>query len=299
MSDTLADLDRIQHWLQAVIMHPAGVAGGIASPPARELLNVSPADLEQVVTRSQALPALERLAIYGNAYQARLLECLRDEFPVLLHALGDELYDAFALAYLQKYPSRSYTLNKLADRFPQFLRETRPDDGDEPDSPLSSWPDFLIDLATLELTFNEVFDGPGIERAELLDAARLQAVPPDCWPAARLIPVPCLRVLAFHFPVHEYYSAVRRNEDPPPPGAAETFLAVTRRNYVVRHCPLSRLEHDLLRNLIAGQSVAQAIESAAQQGDAACDELTGNIHAWFARWASEGFFLAVDAGSGS
>ena len=62
--------------------------------------------------RSQALTALERLAIYGHAYYARLLECLREEFPVLKHALGEELFDelrrrvsgAISLAELHALP---------------------------------------------------------------------------------------------------------------------------------------------------------------------------------------------------
>jgi hypothetical protein len=62
---------------------------------------------------------MDRLAIYGTAYYARLLECLLEEFPVLVHALGEELFDAFAVGYLQKYPSRSYTLNDLATNIPR------------------------------------------------------------------------------------------------------------------------------------------------------------------------------------
>ncbi len=121
------DLDRIQRWMQSVLMHPGGVAEGVASAAAREHLEIGPEEIEQVVTPSRALTAMDRLSIYGNAYYARLLECMRDEFPVLAHALGEELFDAFAVGYLQKYPSRSYTLNDLATSFPRYLAETRPE----------------------------------------------------------------------------------------------------------------------------------------------------------------------------
>src|SRR5258707_9350668 len=156
------DLGQIQRWMQATIMNPVGVAEGIASPEARSHINVGPDEAEAVVTRSRALSALERLAIYSYAYYARLLECLREEFPVLKHALGEEVFDAFAVGYLEKYPSRSYTLFQLGVNFPRFLAETRPDrEADE--GVAAEWPDFLIDLATLERTFSEVFDGPGVE----------------------------------------------------------------------------------------------------------------------------------------
>src|SRR6266849_5644114 len=103
------NLAQVQRWMQAAIMHPGGVVAGVASPETRQHIDVGPDEAETVVTRSRALTALERLAIYGHAYYARLLECLREEFPVLKHAIGDELFDAFVAEYLERYPSRSYT----------------------------------------------------------------------------------------------------------------------------------------------------------------------------------------------
>src|SRR6202022_3731779 len=92
----------VQRWLQAVVMHPDGVGAGLASDAARQHLDVAPADVEDVIERSAAQTSVERLSIYANAYYARLLECLGEEFPVLKQTLGEETFDAFALAYLQK-----------------------------------------------------------------------------------------------------------------------------------------------------------------------------------------------------
>jgi hypothetical protein len=289
------ELDRIQRWMQAVLMHPEGVAEGVASAPAREYLDIGPEQVEQVVTPSRTLTALDRLSIYGTAYYARLVECLREEFPVLVHALGEELFDAFAVGYLQKYPSRSYTLNDLATNFPRYLAETRPEK-DEGEGPPAGWPDFLIDLATLELIFSEVFDGPGVEGERLLDTAQLQAVAAERWPEARLVTVPCLRLLTLRYPVHEYHAAVRRKQDPPPPGPADTLLAVTRWDYVVCHHPLSRPEYDVLHALMAGCSVGDAIALAAQTSGTDFDQLAANLRGWFESWAARGFFRGVELG---
>ena len=126
--DPKYDLEQIQRWMQAVIVHPLGVERGIASDDARQHVDVDPAAIEQVVTRSKALSAVERLGIYGYAYYARLLECLKEEFPAVLHAVGEDAFNSFALGYLQKYPSRSYTLFELGAKFPRYLDETRPTD---------------------------------------------------------------------------------------------------------------------------------------------------------------------------
>jgi Putative DNA-binding domain len=290
------DLGHIQRWMQAVLMHPVGVAEGIASAEARRHIDVGAEEAEQVVTRSRALTALERLAIYGYAYYARLLECLREEFPVLMHALTPEVFDAFAVGYLQAYPSRSYTLFQLGANFPRYLAETRPAEGGGDGLP-TDWPDFLIDLAALELTFNEVFDGPGVEGERLLDAEQLRAIPAARFHEARLVGVGCLRLLPLRYPVHRYFTAVRRHEDPVPPEAAETYLAVTRQRYVVRHYELSPPAYQLLRALLAGQTVGEAIGQVARAAGPDLDRFAANLRAWFRDWAAEGFFRALEHGS--
>jgi hypothetical protein len=253
---------------------------------------VGPEEVDKVLMRSRALTALERLAIYGSAYYARLLECLREEFPVLKHALGEEVFDGFAVGYLQRYPSGTYTLMELGTDFPRFLQETRP--AAEGEGPSADWPDFLIDLATVERAFNEVFDGPGVEGQRLLDGEQLLAVPEDRLPEARLVPVNCLRLLTLRYPVHAYVTAVRKGAEPAPPEPADTFLAVTRRHYVVRHYELSRPTYLLLSALLRGEPIGEAIVRAVEASTGSeLDRLETNLRAWFHDWASEGFFLGI------
>jgi hypothetical protein len=288
------DLEQIQRWMQAAIMHPASVVEGIAAADARRHIDVGLDEVEQVVTRSQAQTALERLAIYGYAYRARLVECLREEYPVLRHALGDEVFDAFAIDYLRMYPSRSYTLSQLGANFPHFLAETRPKESDVEGLP-ADWPEFLIELATLERTFNEVFDGPGVEGDRLLDADRLALLGPERLLDARLVGVTCLRLLTLRYPVHGYFTAVRRKQDPAPPDPADTYLAVTRKHFVVRHYELSFPAYQVLSALLAGDSVGQAIGRAIETTGVDVDRLSGKLRRWFRDWAAEGFFASVES----
>jgi hypothetical protein len=287
------DVDQLQRWMQTVIMNLGGARHGVASDQAREVIDVAPEEVEQVVTPSRALTALERLDIYNRAYFSRLVDCLHEEFPTLLHALGEETFDEFAIAYLQRYPSRSYTLNQLGVNFPRYLAESRPKTGHRKKG-AASWPDFLIDLATLELTYNEVFDGPGVEGRRLLDVDHLQAIPPERWPEARLIPVCCLRLLVLRYPVHKYLKAVRQEKNPAFPKPRTTLLAVTRRQYVIRRYEFSRRQYVLLEALVAGQPVGEAIRRAAEAAGPKVDALAGRLHEWFRAWTAEGFFQAVE-----
>ncbi len=294
MSDKTSDLSRIERWMQTVIMHPGGVQKGIASESARRHIAVRPDEIENVVTRSKALTAGDRLAIYSRAYHARLLECLRAEFPVLLHALGTELFDQFAFDYLERHPSQTYTLARLGEGFPRYLAETRPE-RDAPQDSRESWPDFIIDLATLEREFSEVFDGPGVEGQPLVAESQLSELLESArWPEARLVTVPCLRLLTFRYPVNSYFVAARRNENPDLPEPAQTFLAITRRDYSVFLYELSWEQYELLSDLIARRSVAQAINRAAAATGCDHDALAANLHEWLDSWAAVGFFSAME-----
>lgn len=289
-------LAQIQRWLQAVITHPDGVEAGLDSDEARGAIGVSPEQVEDVVDPSTRRTSIERLEVYANAYYARLLECLRDEFPALLHAVGEEVFDGLAFGYLQSYPSRSYTLSELSRRFVQYLEETRPNDEDDVDRS-ASWPDFMIDLARLERCYSEVFDGPGAERLKLLGADELREVSPEAWVRARLVVVPCLRLLSLRYPVHEYATAVREKQEPDLPDPEPTWLVVSRINYVVRRWTLTRVQFELLAALVAGETVGAAIEKAATlavDSGGSLDSLAGNLHDWFAEWSSAGFFRAIE-----
>jgi len=287
MSDeTTHNLSTIQRWFQSVISHPDGVEAGIDTTEAQKLIGLNRTELEKIIRRSKNLTAEDRLGIYANAYYARLMECLRESFPVLAKTLGREVFDGFAFEYLQNYPSKSYTLNRLGDSFAHFLEETRPtEDGD--------WADFLIDLARLEWSIEQVFDGPGVEGQQLLSASDLQGIDASRFGQSRLRPVVCLRLLKLKYPVNDYYTAARRMQDgetaPPPPEPAEQFLALTRRDFVVRRIVLSASQHTLLAALQSGLTVEQAIGALVESGGDV-ENLGASLHEWFAQWTALGLF---------
>ncbi len=302
------EVSRIQRWFQAVVTHPDGVEAGADSDEAQRLIHLPPGQLEKVITRSRALSAAERLAIYANAYHTRLLECLGEVYPMLKRTLGEEAFDGFAFGYLQEYPSRSYTLNELGRHFPRYLQETRPtpDNAESRSGPTDSannepalmedWPDFLIDLVQLEWAIYDVFDGVGVEGQALLRADQLSGIPPERWPQVQLQPVPCLQLLATRFPVNDYYTALRKANDDEAiavPSSCESFVALTRRQFIVRRYNLSRTEFELLQAIKNGQSLGQAVEHAASVTDDDMDKLAANLKLWFRNWTAEGFFQSV------
>lgn len=287
-------LSLIQRWFQEVITCVGGAEAGISLPAARQWIELSPDEAEKVIRRSEKLTSLERLSIYSSAYYARLLECLGGCFPVLKRALGDKLFDSFAIEYLQLYPSRSYTLDRLGEHFCAFLTETRPSPGE---GETEDWPDFLIDLARLEWTIGRVFDGPGSESEDMLRPETLLALPAEDFADAQMKLVAGFELLKFRYPVSTYYTAARHtpaeNDAPPIPEPKAERVAVFRRDFVVRRYPLSETEFILLQDLHAGATVSDAIATAAAATDMADDSFAAALQDWFRHWSREGFFSAI------
>ena len=223
MPETPRQLDLIQRWMQAVITHPAGVERGIESDEATRAIDIDLSKLNDIIHPSSRLSAADRIRVYANAYYGRLIDCLRGEFAVFAKTVGEDAFNEFAFGYLQSHPSRSYTLNELGRHFPAYLAANRPGDETPSDDTLG-FADLLIDLATLEWTINEVFDAPGVEGEQLLQAANLLAIPAAQWATVKLAPVCCLRLLAFRFPINAFFTAMRSADEDDAPAAARAFV---------------------------------------------------------------------------
>ncbi len=115
----------------------------------------------------------------------------------------------------------------------------------------------MIDLATLEWTFSQVFDGPGVERETLLDARDLALIGPDRWPTARIETVPCLKVIELRFPLNEFYTAARRGDQPAIPAAAPSWLAITRATSSCADTKSRSRSSFCSRRLIDGQTIGR------------------------------------------
>jgi hypothetical protein len=253
-----------------------------------------------VVLRSEKLGAADRMRVYANAYYARLIDCLRESFPVLARTLGDEMFESFAFEYLGAYPSKSYTLGKLGDRFADYLAQTRPDLDADGKAPVeASWPDFLIGLARLEHAIEEVFDGPGVERLgddAVLKKEDLARIDPADWSSVRLKPVVCLRLMRFVYPVNAYYTEARKTpegEETPMPEPGDEFVALWRRDFIVRRMVLSAAQHRLLSRLAEGATVGEAIEAAGEVYEGDDDAFGEDLMRWFYRWAAGGVFMGI------
>ncbi|SFP55231.1 DNA-binding domain-containing protein [Pseudomonas borbori] len=126
---------------------------------------------------SSALSAEQGLAIYHNAYRARLLEALRGDYPAVHGWLGDAEFDALAGAYIAAHPSQHFSLRWLGAGLADFI--------DAYLVPAQAAP--LGELARLEWAFGLAFDAA---EADALSLEQMADLPAEDWPnlQVRLLP---------------------------------------------------------------------------------------------------------------
>ena len=277
MSPERPELARLQHWMQEVVVHPGSVEEALASEGAE--LHIPSDRLTEVVLPSHSMTSAERVGVYHGMYLMRMEEALEADYPVIRYHLGDHQFGHLVREYVQRYPSTSYTLNRLGDHLPQFFL-------DEPEWHGAA---FLHDLARLELAMTEVFDE---EESPVLGSEELEAVPPDAWEEARLRPIPALRLLAFKHAVIPNLVAYHEDRPSPGPRRRATWVALYRRDYSVLRLELSRAEYDLLKAIVEGAPLGEALATAAASKS---QRQQAKVFRWFRTWVSEGLFTAIES----
>jgi hypothetical protein len=225
--------------------------------------------------------AEQRIAVYSHGYFARLVECLRDDYPAVAFALGPASFDALCTDFVEAHPPASPSLNFYGAPFPVFCAR-RPD-------PLSG---FLSELARLEWA---VVESIHADAGAALDAAILADLPAAAWQRARLIPSPALRVVRATHPVQRYYRAFLEGESAVVPDRDASTVAVCRRGADVRHVDIEAMHVRLLERLVQGQPLASALDALDERATDSNDEpAAAALQRAFSEWIASGFFAGIN-----
>jgi hypothetical protein len=207
-------------------------------------------------------------------------EALESDYPALQHFLGHQGFRGLVAGYVQVHPSRSYTLNRLGDHLPDYVKTA-------PGLPRR---EFCHDLARLELLVTQVFDGP---ETKSLTQEAIAKVPAEAWERARLTPVTAFRLGAFRYPVNAYLESTQQDDhDHPKPRLKDTWVAIFRREFRVRRVDLTRPAFELLSDIAAGTTLGEAIGAALRRrGKRGPGE--DELFRWFRDWVALGMFSTV------
>jgi hypothetical protein len=292
--DSTRDLAALQRAMWGLVSQPL-TADNRMKPRTRDGRSTAAAAAE-IAKPNDRLTSFERLEIYNRMYWFRVLDSLYEDCPGLRAVLGDAKFMRMAEAYLQKYPSRSFTLRNLPSRLEKFLRE----------EPKWSKPHtaLCLDLARFEWAQVEVYDGGAQPLFRVEDLAGVNPA------RVRLALQPYLQLLLLDHPVDEFLIAIKKREAllrgdasnaptrvrtakasrVPLPEREKCAVAVHRMDGRIYFKRLEPAACKVLLAIRAGQPLGQALAAGLPRAKPAQADWAGKVQVWFSTWMQLGWF---------
>ena len=219
-------------------------------------------------------PSSTGMAIYRNAYRARLEQALETSFELTRKWVGEESFAAAAAHYILTSPPRSWTLDAFGLGFPALLEELFANDGE------------VAELAWLEWAMQQAFaaaDRPALDLAGLAAAG----LSPADWDAQRFAMAPGFAAREVETACTALWQALAdgnaQDFDPAAPGPK--WLIVWRSGYFPRYRLLDADEFAVLDALAAGHPLGEALTRGDPQ----------RLGPWLAGWLEQGLFSPLPA----
>lgn len=143
-----------------------------------------------------------RAEIYAQAYPARLLEALADNYPKLQALLGETQFNEMGLAYLAQFPSRHYSVRWFGEALASFIQYHES---------YSQIP-VLEDLAKFEWALTLAFDA---QNAKTITVEEIAAFAPESWPQMVFTPHPSVQLLPLFSNAPAIWQALQDHQTPP------------------------------------------------------------------------------------
>jgi len=250
----------------------------------------------EFIKPNDRLSSYERLEIYNRQYWFRLVDCMYEDFPGLLAAIGQKKFDSLITEYLTCHPSSSYSLRNLGSRLVEFIES-------EPQL-VAPHEQLALDIAQIEWAWITAFDG---EAKPALKQDDIKGRDPD---SLTLALQPYVTLLELAYPLDDFLISLKKVEHlrteastgsshcnirrscMPLPKREHVFLAVHRCDNVVYYKRLEPEEYAILKGIDSGKSIAGACALAltdAPDTAAHVQKLSAKISEWFATWTELGW----------
>jgi Putative DNA-binding domain len=245
----------------------------------RHLLGDDSTIVDDIIDTPPISPA-ERVSIYRNAYEARLLEALEDTYPVVHKLLGDEMFASLGVAFIARHPSVHRSIRWYGAELAQFLAENAP----YQEQPV------LSEVALLECTLSEVFDAAD---GAVIERPALAQIPADDWGELQFEFHASLRRLDLLWNAVPVWQAMSRDETPPEPecGKAAVTWVLWRRDLKNYFRSLESAEAGALDAALAGYCFADICQSLSEW--LPDDAIPASAANYLAVWADSGIIASI------
>ncbi|MCW3082936.1 MAG: hypothetical protein JWP12_302 [Bacteroidetes bacterium] len=260
-------LETTQRWLTSIIIRPGRLHDKISAADKTYQL-----DTEKMIRTSATLSPENRISVYARGYVLRLMECMRADYPVLLHLLGEELFNSFVQAYLVNVPSHSPSLYDLGENFPAFLKASQPQQNED-----AEMFDLPVELAQVERTRVEVERSKGLETEQTAnsDDSLFHFLGTSNYNVS-----PCLRLLQLQYELLDFIKAVERGKEAETPERKINYLAISRKNYAVNLQQLEAWQFYYLKALAITGDHNAAVKIAATESGIPEESIMADLLLW-------------------
>lgn len=141
----------------------------------------------EMIAPTQNLRPHDRLELYAQQYWWRIEQSFDEDFTTVQLIMSVKQYEALRDAYLMKFPSRSFTLRNLGDRFPEFIKK----------NPVLAKPSMqlVLDCALFDWARVEAFDAAQMKPLRLTDIKKPFFI------KEKIKLQPHVQILTLHYPV--------------------------------------------------------------------------------------------------
>ncbi len=197
------------------------------------------------IVGDKKLSAADRLDIYANMYFYRILDSLKEDYPMIHKIIGDSRFHNLVTDYLLKHPSTYFSMRDVGKQLARFLKKH---------ALIKSWP-YLSDLAKLEWGIIEAFDA---KNNEILTENDLTQLKPEDWGTLQLVLVDSAEIIHLDFEL----APLLKKKPPKKINKNKNHILVWRKNLEVCYRTLNPLEAKLLIGIKKQKTFAQLCEIA-------------------------------------
>jgi hypothetical protein len=222
----------------------------------------------------------ERLAVYSNAYDWRLIDALHQEYGLLAKLLGDEAFTELAEAFIDEYPSQFYSIAMFSEPLAQFLGEYKP---------YSEQP-HLSELAKLIKALIVSLEAAD---ASFLNFETLTNIAEQNWPSLCFKFHPSVQYFCFNYNSYAIWQALVQEKSVPNVQMTKTHCVVWRKGLQSYAVALTEVEALVLSLLQQGFCFADVCEAVYDKGFMVESQAANFVANLLATWLNNHLFSEV------
>lgn len=285
-SETTAprSLVKKQIWFANLITQPLTDDNGIL-PFAPSKLPIEREATKEISASPTLLP-WQRIEIYNQQYWWRVLQIMQELYPFVTRLFGyTDFNRTIAVPYLQKYPSTHWSIDRIGNKLPQWIRESYQSDDVE----------LVKNAIDLDFAFQDSF----IHQAKpIINISHLGEDELSALVHKRIYLQPYIHLFAFDYNLFSFREEMLKqepdhwieNDFPELPKAKRYYGIIYRTNHDnVVWDNISSSEFHILRKFKEGCTIESACEWLENQDATMSDEAAAHMHFWFQEWTMRGW----------